>query len=122
MVYATYTDVERAYYTLSGDNFSSTQQTSVGDAIDKVHGQILLYFGGKGISTEPTVSEGLKSVEVQGVLNILWNQDNKDKKPRPVLTPELLALLDKHAQIEDDEEEDAWGFGLIRDYEEYYGY
>lgn len=121
-VYIVFTDVQYMYFALEGIPLSAGQQTIVGDLIDKAHGEILLYLGKLGVTTEPASTEGLKSIETQAVINLLWNRDNRDKDPRPVLTEDLEKRLADYVESIDTSQEDDFGTALTRDYETYYGY
>ena len=86
--YATYSDVEYAKYGTSGKTFSASQQTAVTDMITKAHGAIVGYIG-----DEPTSTDNLIDIEVEIVLNKLWNTEHPDQRPYPTLTRGLMDRL-----------------------------
>lgn len=90
--YAVYSDVEKAKFGTTGKTFTSPQQSTVTSLITKAHGVIVGYLG-----TEPSVTEGLKQVEVELVLRMLWNVEHPQEKPMIILVDEYKALLDLEA-------------------------
>jgi len=117
--FITYSDVEYAKFGTSGKTFTVAQRTAVTNLITKAHGLILMYLG---TTSDPTSTEGLKAVELQITLNLLWNAENPAERPQPALTKDLRETLDNLYRGDDADSEPEFDTVLLRDYEDYYGY
>jgi hypothetical protein len=109
--------VEYAKFGTTGKSFSAGQRTVITALITKVHGQIVLYLG-----SEPTSTDGLDAIELQGTMNLLWNAEHPTERPQPALTRDLRDSLDRFLAdgTSSDAQED-FGTATLRDYTEWYG-